>query len=400
MDLPLAMACRRAPGDGWRRWLRLRPVVFGLAAAALAAAVIDLPAEHRDYVAARLLLDAVPHPPFHLPAPAANHPLVRTIDLGHGHAAIATTASLDLPARGNRLPGIVIVVGAAPLGRHDPQVVQLARALVRAGRAVLVPDLALRASALSSADLQRIAAAFDALAALPRVDPGRIGLLGVSWGGALAVVAASTPPLAAKVAFVATFGAFYDLANLAGAVVTGATIYQGRTIPWHTVPEAAALVRSSLLSLLPPTQASAVQAALADANSTVPVPAKLPPAARAVVVLLTNRDPGRVARLAAGLPASIQRVRQAFSPAFHVQDLQAPLLALHSTDDPAAPWTESALLVAAARAHDPGGARLTLVHLFSHVTQQRSLATPSSLLDDWRLVRYVAGLLQSHQRAA
>ena len=123
MDLPLAMACHRAPGDGWRRWLRLRPVVLGLAAVALAAAVIDLPAEHRDYVAARLLLDAVPHPPFHLPAPAANRPLVRTIDLGHGHAAIATTASLDLPARGNRLPGIVIVVGAAPLGRHDPQVV-------------------------------------------------------------------------------------------------------------------------------------------------------------------------------------------------------------------------------------------------------------------------------------
>jgi hypothetical protein len=114
------MARRKVPGDRWRRWLRLRPVVLGLAAAALAAAVIDLPAEHRDYVAARLLLDAVPHPPFHLPAAAANHPLVRTIDLGHGHAAIATTASLYLPARGSRLPGVVIVVGAAQLGRQDP----------------------------------------------------------------------------------------------------------------------------------------------------------------------------------------------------------------------------------------------------------------------------------------
>jgi len=384
------MACRRAPGDGWRRWLRLRPVVFGLAVAALAAAVIDLPAEHRDYVAARLLLDAVPHPPFHLPAPAANHPLVRTIDLGHGHAAIATTASLDLPARGNRLPGIVIVVGAAPLGRHDPQVVQLARALVRAGRAVLVPDLALRASALSSADLQRIAAAFDALAALPRVDPGRIGLLGVSWGGALAVVAASTAPLAAKVAFVATFGAFYDLADLAGAVVTGASVYHGQVVRWHTVPEARALVRSALLSRLTPGQASAVQAALADPRA-LPT---LPPAERAVVELLTNQDPARVALLAAGLPPSIQRVRQAFSPAFHLQGLRAPLLALHSTDDPAAPWTESALLVVAARAHDRGGAWLTLVHVFSHVTQNGSLVAPGALLDDWRLVRYVAGLLQ------
>jgi dienelactone hydrolase len=388
-------------GNRRRRWLRLRRVALYVATAALAAAVLDLPAEHRDYVAARLLLDAVPHAPFRLPTTAAGRPVARTVQLGQATSS-ATTASLWLPTHGSRLPGIVIVVGAAPLGRHDPQAVQVARAFARAGRAVLVPDLALRTSTLSAADLQRITAAFDTLAALPGVDPRRVGLLGISWGGALAVVAAATPPLAAKVAFVATFGAFYDLVDLAGAVVTGATVYQGRTVPWHTVPDAAALVRSSLLSLLPPAQASAVRAALADADAhpTVPVPPKLTPAARAVVALLTNRDPAQVARLAAGLPASIQQVRRAFSPAFHAQGLRAPLLALHSTDDPAAPWTESALLVAAARAHDPGGARLTLVHLFSHVTQQRSLAAPSSLLDDWRLVRYVAGLLQPHQQAA
>ncbi|HEY5988072.1 MAG TPA: CocE/NonD family hydrolase, partial [Streptosporangiaceae bacterium] len=382
------MACRRVLGDGWRRRLRLHPVVLGLAAAALAAAVINLPAEHRDYVAARLLLDAVPHPPFHLPPVAANHPLVRTIDLGHGHAAFATTASLYLPARGNHLPGIVIAVGATPLGRQDPQAVQLARALARAGQAVLVPDLALRASTLDAADLHRIPAAFNALAALPRVDPRRIGLLGISWGGALIVIAASTPPLADKVAFVATFGAFYDLADLAGAVVTGATIYHGQVVRWHTVPEAQALVRSALLSRLTPGKASAVQAALADPRALP----SLPPAERAVVELLTNQDPTRVAHLAARLPPSIQQVRQAFSPAFHIQGLRAPLLALHSTDDPAAPWTESALLVTAARAHDRGGARLTLVHVFSHVTQNGSLVAPSALLDDWRLIRYVAGL--------
>jgi dienelactone hydrolase len=400
------MACgdRRRPWlRRWRwrlrGWLRLRRVALCLAAAALLAVVLDLPAEHRDYVAARLLLDAVPHPPFHLPATAANRPVTRTIQLELGHAT-TTTASLWLPRHSSRLPGIVIVVGAAPLGRHDPQVVQLARALTGAGRAVLVPDLTLRTGTLDAADLERITAAFDALAALPPVDPRRVGLLGISWGGALAVVAAASPPLAARVAFVATFGAFYDLADLAGAVVTGATVYQGRTVPWHTVPDAAALVRSSLLSLLPPAQASAVRAALADAKSSVSVAPELTPAERAVVSLLTNRDPARVARLAAGLPPSIQRMRQGFSPAFHVQDLQAPLLALHSTDDPAAPWTESAMLVAAARAHDPSGARLTLVGVFSHVTQRRPLVAPSSLLDDWRLVRYVAGLLQSHRPAA
>ncbi len=158
---------------------------------ALVAAALNLPAEHRDYVAARLLLDALPNPPFHLPATAAGRPVTRTIQLGQGTAA-TTTASLWLPTRGSRLPGIVIAVGAAPLGRHDPHVVQLARAFVRAGRAVLVPDLTLRTGTLDAADLQRVTAAFQALAAMPRVDPRRVGLLGISWGGALAVGAA--PP--------------------------------------------------------------------------------------------------------------------------------------------------------------------------------------------------------------
>jgi hypothetical protein len=69
---------------GWqwrRRRLRLRWVGVCLAAAALLAAIANLPSEHRDYVAARLLLDAVPNPPFHFPAPAAKSPAARTIQL-------------------------------------------------------------------------------------------------------------------------------------------------------------------------------------------------------------------------------------------------------------------------------------------------------------------------------
>jgi hypothetical protein len=247
----------RRPRWRWRQ-IRLRWVALCLAAATLLVAVVDLPAEHRDYVAARLLLDAIPNPPFRLPAWAANHPATRTVQLGQPTTATTTTTTtaaslwLPSPAHGRRLPGIVLVVGATPLGRNDPQAVQLARALAKAGRAVLIPDLTLRTSTLDTADLRRVAAAVQLLAALPQVDPGRVGLLGISWGGALAVVAASAPPLATSVAYVATFGAYHDLADLAGAAITGATVYRGRTIAWHTVPEAAALVRSALLSLLPP----------------------------------------------------------------------------------------------------------------------------------------------------
>src|SRR6266511_1069710 len=160
-----------ARGGRRRRWRWLRRVALCLAAAALVAAALNLPAEHRDYVAARLLLDALPNPPFHLPATAAGRPVTRTIQLGQGTAA-TTTASLWLPTRGSRLPGIVVAVGAAPLGRHDPHVVQLARAFVRAGRAVLVPDLTLRTGTLDAADLQRVTAAFQALAARPPLACG------------------------------------------------------------------------------------------------------------------------------------------------------------------------------------------------------------------------------------
>src|SRR6266540_3886383 len=116
---PQGLRSGMARGGRRRRWRWLRRVALCLAVGALVAAALNLPAEHRDYVAARLLLDALPNPPFHLPATAAGRPVTRTIQLGQGTAA-TTTASLWLPTRGSRLPGIVVAVGAAPLGRRLP----------------------------------------------------------------------------------------------------------------------------------------------------------------------------------------------------------------------------------------------------------------------------------------
>src|SRR6266508_2589068 len=124
---PQGLRSGMARGGRRRRWRWLRRVALCLAVGALVAAALNLPAEHRDYVAARLLLDALPNPPFHLPATAAGRPVTRTIQLGQGTAA-TTTASLWRPSGaaptattmpGSRLPRVgshseAVVVAAVP----------------------------------------------------------------------------------------------------------------------------------------------------------------------------------------------------------------------------------------------------------------------------------------------
>src|SRR6186713_621445 len=84
---------------------------------------------------------------------------------------------------------MVLVPGAAVLGRDDPRLKALARTFARAGFVVLVPELPeVRRLALSRADGGRVA---SALRQLRQWQPGRpIGVAAVSYAVAPAIIAA------------------------------------------------------------------------------------------------------------------------------------------------------------------------------------------------------------------
>jgi hypothetical protein len=107
---------------------------------------------------------------------------------------------LYLPASQARA-AMVLVPGAAVLGRDEPRLQAFARSLSRAGFAVLVPELPeVRQLILSRADGDRVASAMRQLNR--RFPDLPLGVAAISYAAAPAIIAAIEHDLASKVAFV------------------------------------------------------------------------------------------------------------------------------------------------------------------------------------------------------
>lgn len=108
-----------------------------------------------------------------------------------------------------RPPGLVLVHGVHRLGIEDPRLVRLANAFAASGLVVLTPQVA----ALSDYRLapEAIATIGAAAASLHRELGAPVGVLGISFSGGLALVAATDARFASDIAFVVALGAHHDL---------------------------------------------------------------------------------------------------------------------------------------------------------------------------------------------
>ncbi|MDQ3966701.1 MAG: hypothetical protein M3246_09710, partial [Actinomycetota bacterium] len=90
-------------------------------------------------------------------------------------------------------PAFLFVNGTTPEGRMHPQVQDLARGLARAGYLVVVPDLpGLRSDEITGETVSSTLEAARATADRPDARDGRVGLIGVSTGASLALLAAES----------------------------------------------------------------------------------------------------------------------------------------------------------------------------------------------------------------
>ena len=111
-----------------------------------------------------------------------------------------------------RAGALVLVPGVHHLGVDEPRLVRFARALAASGLTVLTPEVgALTQYRIEAASVGVIGAAAHALRA--RVGYP-VGVMGMSFAGGLALLAASDPRFAADVAFVVAVGAHDDLARV------------------------------------------------------------------------------------------------------------------------------------------------------------------------------------------
>jgi dienelactone hydrolase len=157
-----------------------------------------------------------------------------------------TRSSLKVPWRGGSLAayayvpdgeihrGLLVVPGVHAVGIDESRLVHFAGDLAARGYAVLtveLPDLKAYAMTPRSTDMIEDAALW--LASRGDLAPeGRVGLIGISFGGGLSLVAAGRPQLRDRVSMALSFGGHGDLPRTLGYLCTG-RLPDGGYLPPH-----------------------------------------------------------------------------------------------------------------------------------------------------------------------
>ena len=328
-------------------------------------------------------------------------------------AATTREREITIPAAGGALRARVyeptrtphraalLVSGLHPAGIDEPRLVALARQLSASGLSIVTPDFPeLARFEITPATTDAIEQAALWLSSEPGLSPGgRVGLMGISFGGGLAVVAAGRKSMADHTAFTAAFGGHDDLPRVLRYLCTGveerprhevrlnpgatddqepfarppydggvAIILLGiadRVVPRPQVEPLRAAVRrflwASHLDRVDQPQSEREFAALREVAKRLPQPSAT------LLRYVNERDVIHLGpRL---LPfVGLYGGHPALSPSKSPKP-SAPVFLLHGTDDNVVPAVESEYLAEDLRGHAP--ARLLLSGLISHAEADR-----------------------------
>jgi pimeloyl-ACP methyl ester carboxylesterase len=261
------------------------------------------------------------------------------------------------PADGGRA-AMVLVPGAAALGRDEPRLQALARKLARSGFVVLVPDLPeVRRFALSRLDAERIAQALRHLREKHRDLP--LGVMAISYGVAPALIAATFDDVAPMMAFTVGIGGYRDAEATIRFVTTGAFRVAGDSREHRIEPNKYgrwAFVLANAGRMQSTDDAARLEEIARrrwrdPASGIGDLSGALGPEGRAVLALVDNRDPDRVTQLMQELPPAIRNEIDGLNLALYdLGKLRGHLILVHGREDPLVPFSESEAIAAAATA--------------------------------------------------
>jgi acetyl esterase/lipase len=276
-----------------------------------------------------------------------------------------------------RAGAILLVLGVNNVGRNHPAVERVADGLARTGVVVLVPDSrTLLEGRLEIGEIDGVVRAFQLLAARPEVDGERVGIVGFSVGGSLALLAAADERIASQVRWVNAFGAFADAATYLAAVSAHAyRAPDGSVVPWTPTPLAREVYLAFLLDqvsdegdrqLLDGAFATAILEAERPAPDADLRASLETDGATAIHDLVTAGSLEEATAAVASLPAEAQAFIDAISPTRHLEGVRADVHLMHETEDHHVPFVESRALATAVEAADLLEAH-TEFRLFDHV---------------------------------
>jgi dienelactone hydrolase len=359
--------------------LAVRPVSATLRAASLLARFAD---EH----ASGALVDLGRHEVREEPA---------TVETSRGPAR----ARLYLPEGAADAPGVVLVHGVHRLGIDEPRLVRFARAVASSGVVVLTPEVQEIADyRVDPASIETIGAAARTLRA--RLGTGKAGVMGMSFAGGLALLAAADPRFADEIGFVVAVGAHADLARVSRFFATDAVeAPDGSRVPMHAHGYGAlVMIYGNADRFFPAGDVDAAKDAIRlwlwdDHDAARARAEALGPEAWAKVDALFD---GRIDLVAPELLAETERDHEAMervSPHGKLGGVRAPVFLLHGAGDTVIPAAETAWLAAEVPAD------LLREALVSPAIVHVEMDAGTSASDEWALVRFMARVLEEADAA-
>jgi pimeloyl-ACP methyl ester carboxylesterase len=289
-------------------------------------------------------------------------------------------------------PAWIFVNGAHPLRRREPVVWRLAQGLARAGYLVVVPDVpGLGEGMITSRTVLATETVTRATCERSDVRGGRVALIGASTGAGLALLAASRADLSPRVTVVAAVAPFADLRKLTCLTTTGSYSDEGGFAPYEVTALHRQVVARSLVAALAEgrdRERLLAELSRVEEQGLNPLEELAQHAddtgeeARAVLALLTNREPDRHADLYEALPVTVRSFIDELSPLRVAHDIQAPIEVVVPPSDVYFPLAEAVSLGAALP-----NARLTVTRTLDHT---RPTASLTRLKDFAAFGRFVA----------
>lgn len=320
----------------------------------------------------------------------------------------------NVPARFYRPDGgfdrtVLLVPGIHAMGIDEPRLTGLALDLAGSGVGVMtmaLPDLQRYEITARSTDVIEDAVTWISRRADLAAD-ARVGVVGISFAGGMAIVAAGRPSIRDRVAFVLSFGGHGDLQRVIRYLCTGeaphaegveihpphdygvAVVLYGmasRVVPPEQVEPLREGIRTFLwasqLTLVDQQQADATFAKARTMATMLPEPA---------ATHLRDVNDRNVKTLGPVLVPHISDTAadRAISPQRAPAPPDAPVYLLHGAGDTVIPPVESVLLADYLRSRD-ADVRVLLSRLITHAEVDQSAAASETL----KLVSFWASLLQ------
>lgn len=304
---------------------------------------------------------------------------------------------LFVPVNVRRYGGVVLVHGIHRAGIAEPRLINFSRALASAGVEVMTPEMIdLTNYRVTPQTSEVIGYSADFLSS--RMNQRKVGVVGLSFSGGLALIAAANPQYAREMGFVLAVGAHGDLRRVARFLATDIVELPDGSAQIFRAHEYGALViaYSHVEDFFSATDTTTAQEALRFWLSEMPEQAweaarRLSPQGKErFEELLYRRE-----QLKALLLHSIQLHEPemaAVSPHHQLDHLNVPVYLLHAARDDIIPPSESLWL-----AREIPRAKLQGV-LVSPAIVHADVGESASLTQKWELIAFLSRILEDTDR--